>query len=360
MYAGNVGFSQSLELLVMAAATLRDRTRRRVRGQRRRLGPAGARAGARRASPTSASPTTNRKERLAEVLATADIHVVPLQAGPGALERAVEDVLDPRRRPAPGGQRRPRHGGGPRRGAGRLRRRRRRPTIRRRSSTRCARLVDWPGRRGRQMGAAGPGASSSTGRRRPPSPRRTRPCSRELARRRSEHGPASSVIRLVGKASSTQEGRPGRPRPEGAARYVGQRGLVFPIALGRRRAPRRRRSSSTPATSNQANARRRRRSLDRPLARRLRRLHLRQVHPAFSKGADPNADRPARHPHPRRRRDPHPPVQLGDRRARTPRSASTSTGRASKLTHTTSSCCPTTAGTYKTGDELPRTARRAT
>ncbi len=40
------------------------------------------------------------KARLPEVLAAADIHVVPLQAGSGPLERAVEDVLDPGRRPA--------------------------------------------------------------------------------------------------------------------------------------------------------------------------------------------------------------------------------------------------------------------
>ena len=44
MYAGNVGFSQSLELLVDAAHVLAGTARRRVRDQRRRIGPSRPRA----------------------------------------------------------------------------------------------------------------------------------------------------------------------------------------------------------------------------------------------------------------------------------------------------------------------------
>ena len=61
MYAGNVGFSQSLDLLVAAAAPLRHRAGRDVRGQRRRLGLRRPRARRPPAWPTSASSPTSRR-----------------------------------------------------------------------------------------------------------------------------------------------------------------------------------------------------------------------------------------------------------------------------------------------------------
>ena len=57
MYAGNVGFSQSLDLMLAAA---REMPEVDVPRQRRRLGAAGARAGAPPGSPTSGSPATSR------------------------------------------------------------------------------------------------------------------------------------------------------------------------------------------------------------------------------------------------------------------------------------------------------------
>lgn len=79
MYAGNVGFSQSLELLLAAAAELPDVTFV-INGD-----------GAARASlEQQAGQLSNirfvgyqPKERLPEVLASADVHVVPLRAGLG-------------------------------------------------------------------------------------------------------------------------------------------------------------------------------------------------------------------------------------------------------------------------------------
>ena len=51
------------------------------------------------------------EDRLGELLATGDIHVVPLRARPGRGQRAVEDVLDPRRRPTGRRRDRRRHRG---------------------------------------------------------------------------------------------------------------------------------------------------------------------------------------------------------------------------------------------------------
>ena len=59
------------------------------------------------------------EDRLAELLATGDVHAVPLRRRAGRGQRAVEDVLDPRRRPARRRRHRPRH-----RGAAHPRRRR--------------------------------------------------------------------------------------------------------------------------------------------------------------------------------------------------------------------------------------------
>ena len=87
------------------------------------------------------------KDRLPEVLAAADVHVVPLQTRAGPVERAVEAVLDPGRRPAAGGERRPGHRGGADRRAGR---RRARGAARRSRGVHqgVIRLLDAPGRSG--------------------------------------------------------------------------------------------------------------------------------------------------------------------------------------------------------------------
>lgn len=81
MYAGNVGFSQSLELLIAAAPRFPD-VRFVING-------AGS---ARAALESSAAGLSNvvfgefqPEDRLGEVLATADLHVVPLRAGLGAV-----------------------------------------------------------------------------------------------------------------------------------------------------------------------------------------------------------------------------------------------------------------------------------
>ena len=79
MYAGNVGFSQSLEMMVDAARAVPSATFV-INGDgaaRSALERAGARA---RERPLRRVST---RERLAEVLASADLHVVPLKAGLG-------------------------------------------------------------------------------------------------------------------------------------------------------------------------------------------------------------------------------------------------------------------------------------
>ena len=155
LYAGNVGFSQSLDLLLDAARALPEVTflingdgaaRRRARAAGRR--PANVRFGG-----------YVPDERLGELLATGDVHVVPLRAGLGDGQRAVEDLLDPGRRPARRRRDRRRH-----RGAAHPRRRPApasscRPTTRRRSSPRSRELLADPARRG-EMGDARPGRGS--------------------------------------------------------------------------------------------------------------------------------------------------------------------------------------------------------
>lgn len=81
MYAGNVGFSQSLDLLVAAARALPD-VAFVVNGD------GAARPGLEEAArdlPNLHLRGYQPAERLAEVLATADVHVVPLRAGLGAV-----------------------------------------------------------------------------------------------------------------------------------------------------------------------------------------------------------------------------------------------------------------------------------
>ena len=104
LYAGNVGFSQSLEMVVDAARAIPSLTFV-INGD----------GAARAALQERAAGLSNVRfsgyqplARLPEVLATGDIHLVPLKAGLGRVERAVEDVFDPRRRATgAGGDRRP-------------------------------------------------------------------------------------------------------------------------------------------------------------------------------------------------------------------------------------------------------------
>jgi colanic acid biosynthesis glycosyl transferase WcaI len=79
MYAGNVGFSQSLELLIAAARALPDVTVV-INGD------GAARAELQRLAnelPNVRFAGYQPKDRLPEVLASADLHVVPLRAGLG-------------------------------------------------------------------------------------------------------------------------------------------------------------------------------------------------------------------------------------------------------------------------------------
>ena len=169
MYAGNVGLSQSLDLVARRGRRAARRARRRVRGQRRRVGPGRPGAPAPPGSPTCASSTCSPSERLPEVLAAADLHVVPAAAGAGPLERAVEAVLDPRRRPAgawPASTRAPRW---PARSSGPAPGRPCRPTTPRPSPGARPRLLDDPDQAERWAAPGGP--SSRAGRRRPRWPR---------------------------------------------------------------------------------------------------------------------------------------------------------------------------------------------
>ena len=98
LYAGNVGFSQSLDLMLAAA---REIARCDVPRQRRRRGatPTLERA-ARGSRQRPLRRLSSSRHRLSELLATGDIHVVALEARPGPGQRAVEDVLDHGRRPS--------------------------------------------------------------------------------------------------------------------------------------------------------------------------------------------------------------------------------------------------------------------
>ena len=153
MYAGNVGFSQSLDLVLDAAAHAGRRARRGVRGQRRRVGPARPRAAGRgprqralrrHAAQGAAARGAGRRRR-------------PRGAAARGLARSSvpsKTVLDPGRRPArlasvDAGTEVARMveqaGAGPGGAARRPRGVHRRPS---------AALLDDPGR-GRAMGAAG-------------------------------------------------------------------------------------------------------------------------------------------------------------------------------------------------------------
>ncbi len=80
-YAGNVGLSQALDLVLAAADRAAPRARHRVRDQRRGSGPAGPASGARQGMDNVHFVDMQPKWRLPEVLAAGDVHVVPLKRG---------------------------------------------------------------------------------------------------------------------------------------------------------------------------------------------------------------------------------------------------------------------------------------
>ncbi len=168
LYAGNVGFSQSVGLLLDAARRLPDVTflingegSMRPELERRASGLGNVRFG-------SHVPD----DRLVELLATGDIHAVPLRHGLAKVERAVQDVLDTRRRPARRRGDRPGHRGAPdprRVGRGRQRRTGRCGS---RSPRRSA--PSWPTRAGPRRWVRPAGGGSSQPPRRLPSRSPTR------------------------------------------------------------------------------------------------------------------------------------------------------------------------------------------
>ena len=82
LYAGNIGYSQSLDLLVEVARRRPDVT---VADQRRRRGAAGAARPAPLASRNVRFAGYVPDDRLVELLATGDVHAVPLRRGLGSV-----------------------------------------------------------------------------------------------------------------------------------------------------------------------------------------------------------------------------------------------------------------------------------
>ncbi len=163
------------------------RARRGLRDQRRGSGPARARA----AGPGARQPPLRRHAAQGPPARGAGGRRRPrgaAQAGPGLVERAVEALLDPGRRAAPRGQRRPGHRGGAHRRAGRRRpgRAARRPRGVHQGDPPPARRP----RRRRGHGSGRAGASSSRGPRRPRSALGLRGAVRR-APRSAAHGGAS-------------------------------------------------------------------------------------------------------------------------------------------------------------------------
>ena len=117
------------------------------------------------------------KERLPEVLAAADVHVVPLRSGPGPVERAVEAVLDPRRRPPDRGQRRPGHRGRPHASSGPAPAWPCRPDDAEAFTKAARRACSTTPTSAAAHGRRRPALRRAAGPRRPRSPRPTRPCS---------------------------------------------------------------------------------------------------------------------------------------------------------------------------------------
>ena len=139
MYAGNVGFSQSLEMVVAAARAMPALT---FRDQRRRRGEGIVGGRGRADCPTSASPAISPSTGWPRCWQPATSTSCRSKAGPRPRQRPVEDVLDPRRRPAGAGGDRSGHRGAAnpgRVGRGSVRRARR---PRRVPDGRCRRLAD--------------------------------------------------------------------------------------------------------------------------------------------------------------------------------------------------------------------------
>ena len=177
MYAGNVGYSQSLELLLEAARRLPGVTVL-INGDGSAApsssGGGGPGQRALRRVRAAGSPRRGAGDRRRPRRAAA--------ARPGPRQRAVEDVLDPRRRSARRRRHRSRHRRAPppRRGRGRCHASL--PTIPTPSWPPSTSLVDDPARATSWAGGGGRGSSGRP--RRQPSPRRTSSLVVDLARRR--------------------------------------------------------------------------------------------------------------------------------------------------------------------------------
>ena len=166
LYAGNVGFSQSLDLLVEAARRLPDVTFLINGDGAARPSSSAAPPGCPTCASPGSSPRTGSSSCWPPVTST------PCRCGAGWRgQRAVEDVLDPRRR-SPGRRRhRRRHRGAA--DARRVGRRHRRPARRPGPLRRRRRRARSTTRRGPGDGRAGGSGSLGTPRR-PPSPPPTR------------------------------------------------------------------------------------------------------------------------------------------------------------------------------------------
>jgi colanic acid biosynthesis glycosyl transferase WcaI len=284
MYAGNVGLSQSLELILAAAEKLSHREdivfvvngggSARPDLARRAVGMTNVRF-------ADYQPS----DRLAEVLATGDVHVVPLKrAWPASVpSRRTQSGRRPPLAPASTSARRWRVVGGPgagvavapedpaafRRQAPSAARRHRRPGHGRRR----------PGRRAMASPAASPGP--------------TKPCSPSWPARSADHpgsvrAPWASIIQQEGRS---RRGPGAAQGPEPAGHHLDRH------RAGRRPRPRadllrpQRETRPTPPP---------RRSPTRTTGTRPYGVHLRQVHHVIPARGRPERRRPARHPQPRR------------------------------------------------------------
>ena len=329
MYAGNVGFSQSLDLRRWRPRSALPDVTFVVNGdgaaeRRSRRG--------RRIWPTSASPATSRGSGCAEVLASGDVHVVPLRAGLGnvsvpsktysilAAGRPVLAAIDPGTEVPTDRSRRPGQavGRAARRSRG-VRRRGARPARRSRPAGRAwarpagrgssARRVAGGGRRTALRGAACDELARAAG---PPRVHRRPADSLSPSWPRPHRPPAKKVAKLAqrGKGKKVRF-QGGTLFPAASCSVVVVLGLLTVVyarqsrpdadAVRRRRSattgtPRTASTSATPgcrsSTGNQEE------TDDRHRRRAVRQRGLR-AH---------------RHPQPRRRRHPLAPVHVGGRR----------------------------------------------
>ena len=346
LYAGNVGFSQSLDLVVDAA---RAAARRDVPDQRRRR-PACPRSSSAPRGVANVRFAGYEPEERARRAARHRRH--PRRAAARRArrgQRAVEDLLDPRRRP-PGRRRdRPRHRGAPPARRVRRRRRRRRPTTPTRFTAPLVPLLVDAARRA-AMGAAGRAwverqRLAGGGR-----PRPTRRCSAGCRAGRPpapDRGGRPVASHPRGSVQLRQESR--QARPTGKGKRSASR--AAPCSPHRRR---RRHRDARPRRLRPGQPRRptaRPAAARRPLARRLRLLPLRrhrrgvpaQAHRATwrRRPSTPPATgvrqprlRPHRRAQPRRRRHPLAPVHQPARPATAPSSACSSTSTTSSSTDT--------------------------